>query len=408
MPGLSASQEMQLEYLTCHAPELPPIAIRRRAMEGIHQEVSEAFTAAPHRGAETGGILLGRREEDRIVVEDFEPVPSEHRFGPSYRLSDTDCELLQETLEWFRGGAQPGLSVLGFYRGHTLPEVELCQEDEDLMRAYFRECEDLVLLVKPSLMETSETNFFIRRCGGGAQPVHQPPVMEQPSPVDAPPSPDPPSSLAPPPLMTWPPPRPRTSLPDVEADRSAGTGRRRRWPWYVGAMLFGLVAGALGYLWWHPDAGVERIAPTAVALPAPQPAAPPVVEGTPAPLEPDKAGTQALLERWAAALKRGDVDAAAKCYAPVVTTYYARHDVTRDAVRQSIQRDRARYGRLDVYRVSGVSTTPVSDSRAVVTFRKHWHWQASGRGRPAGEEEERMTLVRTQGAWQISSEQATR
>ena len=98
MPGLSASQEMQLEYLTCHAPELPPIAIRRRAMEGIHQEVSEAFTAAPHRGAETGGILLGRREEDRIVVEDFEPVPSDHRFGPSYRLSDNDRELLQRNI----------------------------------------------------------------------------------------------------------------------------------------------------------------------------------------------------------------------------------------------------------------------------------------------------------------------
>jgi hypothetical protein len=126
MPGLSASQEMELEYLTWDTPESQPIAIRRRAMDGIHREVSEAFAAAPHRGAETGGILLGRREEDRIVVEDFEPVPSEHRFGPSYRLSDTDRELLQETLEWFRGVAQPGVSVLGLYRSHTLPECELC------------------------------------------------------------------------------------------------------------------------------------------------------------------------------------------------------------------------------------------------------------------------------------------
>jgi hypothetical protein len=50
----------------------------------------------------------------------------------------------------------------------------------------------------------------------------------------------------------------------------------------------------------------------------------------------------------------------------------------------------------------------VSDSRAVVTFRKYWHWQASGRGRPAGVEQERMTLVSTGGVWQISSEQATR
>jgi len=170
MPGLSASQEMQLEYVTWHPPESPPIEIRRRAMEGIHQEVSEAFAAAPHRGAETGGILLGRREDDRIVVEDFEPVPSEHRFGPSYRLSDADRELLQETVEWFRSAAQPGLSVLGFYRSYTLPEGELSHEDEDLMRTHFSAAEDLVLLVKPSWMGTSDEDFSVRRCGCGAGP----------------------------------------------------------------------------------------------------------------------------------------------------------------------------------------------------------------------------------------------
>jgi hypothetical protein len=377
MPGLSSSQEMQLEYVTWRAPGSPPIAIRRRAMEGIHQEVSEAFAAAPHRGAETGGILLGRREEDRMVVEDFEPVPSEHRFGPSFRLSDTDRELLQETLEWFRGGAQPGLSVLGFYRSHTLAEVELCQEDEDLMRAHFGANEDLVLLVKPNLMGTSEADFFIRRCGRVA-----------PAPA-----------LDPPSLRTWPPPRPRQSMLEPETERP--TVRRSRWPWYTAATLLGLAGGALGYLWWHPDTGVERIAVTT----APPPAVRPIVEGTPAPPEPDTTGIHELLDRWAGALKRGDVEAAAQCYAPVVSTYFTRHDVTREAVRQSI-RQAARYGRLDVYRISGLSITPVSDSRAVATFRKHW--RISGRGRPAGEEGERMTLVRTEGAWRISSEQATR
>jgi len=371
MPGLSSSQEMQLAYVTWCAPDLPPIVIRRRAMDGIHREVSEAFAAAPHRGAETGGILLGRREEDRIVVEDFEPVPSEHRFGPSYRLSDTDRELLQETLEWFRGGAQPGLSVLGFYRSHTLPVFGLSQEDEDLMRAHFAAAEDLALLVRPSLMETSEADFFMRRCGRPAPP----PAM------------DPPPAPAPP-VIVWPPPRPRL---EPEAERPAS----RRWPWYTAATLLGLVGGALGYLWWHPETGVERIAATTAAPPA----ARPVVEGTPAPPEPDTAGIHQLLDRWAGALERGDVAAAAQCYAPVVSTYFKRHDVTRAAVRQSM----ARYGRLDVYRITGLGITPVSDSRAIATFRKHWRF--SGRRRPAGEEEERMTLVRTEGAWQISSEQ---
>ena len=152
-------------------------------MEGIHQEVSEAFAAAPHRGAETGGILLGRREEDRIVVEDFEPVPSDHRLGPSYHLSDTDRELLQETLDWFRSGAQPGLWVLGFYRSHTRPEFEVSTEDEELMRAHFAAAEDLLLLVKPSLMETSESDFFIRRCGRPTPQANPNPQADMDPPV---------------------------------------------------------------------------------------------------------------------------------------------------------------------------------------------------------------------------------
>jgi len=371
---------MQLEYVTWHAPESPPIDIRRRAMDGIHREVSEAFAAAPHRCAETGGILLGRREEDRILVEDFEPVPSEHRFGPSYRLSDTDRALLEETVQWFRGAAQPGLSVLGFYRSQTLAEFELFPEDEDLMRAHFASGEDLVLLVKPGLMGSSDADFFIHRCGhiAPAPPARMP----------APPA-------SPPPLMTWPAPRPRQSMPESGPERPA----RKRWPWYMAAILLGLVGGALGYLWWHPDAGVERIA---AATPAPPPARP-IVEGTPAPPEPDTAGVHRLLDRWAGALKRGDVEAAAQCYAPIVSTYFDRHDVAREAVRQSIRQGRARYGHLDFYRISGVGITPVNDTRAVATFRKHW--QFSGRRHSAGEEEERMTLVRNADLWQISSEQ---
>ena len=112
----------------------------------------------------------------------------------------------------------------------------------------------------------------------------------------------------------------------------------------------------------------------------------------------DTDGIHELLDRWAAALKKGDAEAASRCYAPVVSTYFSRHDVSRDGVRQSIRRVR-----LDVYRISGLAVTPVSDTRAVATFRKHW--QTSGRRRSSGEEAERMTLIRTDGAWLISSEQ---
>jgi hypothetical protein len=358
MSGLSSSQEMQLEYVTWRPPESPPIDIRRRA-------------------------------EDRIVVEDFEPVPSEHRFGPCYRLSDADRAQLEETVEWFRGGAQPGLSVLGYYRSQTAPDFELSREDEELRHACFAADEDLVLLVKPSLMGISDEDFCFRRCVPQAGP---------------------PAAPAPPPLMSWPAPRPRQSVSDPDPE---GSGRRR-WPWYAAAMLLGLALGALGYVWWHPGSGPARIAVATAATPAvqqppPQPVPPAanaegIVEGTPVPSTPDTSGVRLLLDRWAGALKRGDADAAAQCYAAVVSTYFDRHAVTRQAVRQSIRKPHARYGHLDVFRISDLGITPVSEDRAVATFRKHW--RMSGHGKSSGEEQERMTLVRTAGVWHISSEQA--
>jgi len=343
-------------------------------MEGIHQEVSETFAAAPHRGAETGGILLGRREGGRIIVDDFEPVPSQHDFGPSYRLSDADRESLRETLEWFRGQGRTGLSVLGFYRSHTLPDFGLAPEDEDLMRTDFAEGEDLVLLVRPSLMGMSADDFFIRRARHAA------------------PAPPPKS-----PAMLWPPPRPRMG---TEPERAP----RRRWGWYIAATALGLAGGALGYLWLHPETGAARIAIAAPKPPAaPAPFGSPQPASGPAPSAPDLAGIHALLDRWTGALKKGDVQTAAQCYAPVVSTYFTRHDVTREAVRLSLQQSRSRYGHLDVYRLAGLGITPVSDTRAVATFHKRW--QTSGRRKWSGEELERMTLVRNDGAWEISSEQ---
>ena len=383
MPGPSSSQELELELTAWSVPDSPPVAMLRRVQVGIHQEVNDAFAAAPHLAAETGGILLGRREPDRIVVEDFEPVPCEHSFGPSYRLSDADRDLLRETLDWFGSREETGLSVLGFYRSHTVGEFVLGEEDQELMRTHFSPAENLVILVKPSLVGSNTEDFCVQRYH--AAPPAEPAAM---------------------PVVAWP--EPRQRLIDDEPERPA----RSRRAWYIAAVVLGLAGGALGYVWLHPPSKAAPAPIAAAAPPVTQPAAtaaaPPaapleaVVEGTPIP-PPDLSGIRALLNRWTEALKQGDIRAAADCYAPVVTTYFGHHEVPRDQVRQSLQQSRARYGRLDVYHIFGLGITPVSDSRAVATFRKRWH--TTGRARSSGEEEERMTLVRNEGGWHISSEQ---
>ena len=81
-------------HVVWQTPGSPSIRIGKRAMYGIFSDVLSVFVSVPRRGAETGGILLGRNTGDEIVIDDFEPVACEHRFGPSsyrtdIRLSDS-------------------------------------------------------------------------------------------------------------------------------------------------------------------------------------------------------------------------------------------------------------------------------------------------------------------------------
>src|SRR5260370_40530496 len=68
------------------------VCFRREAMARLDEEVVEGYRSLPKRGAEVGGILLGRvdRQAKSIVVEDIEPIPCEHVTGPAYALSEAD------------------------------------------------------------------------------------------------------------------------------------------------------------------------------------------------------------------------------------------------------------------------------------------------------------------------------
>src|SRR5215831_5718201 len=70
------------------------VFLRLELVDGLFSDVMSAFGAVPKRGAETGGILLGRVEASVaatiVRVEAFEAVPCSYRHGPSYLLSESD------------------------------------------------------------------------------------------------------------------------------------------------------------------------------------------------------------------------------------------------------------------------------------------------------------------------------
>jgi hypothetical protein len=112
--------------------------------------VKEGFKALPRRGLETGGLLLGSEKrvngETVVFIEDFEPLESEHAFGPSYLLSAADRKLLEERVTWHRERRFP--AVVGFYRGHTRRDFALTVEDIALMEEWFSRESNVFLLLQ--------------------------------------------------------------------------------------------------------------------------------------------------------------------------------------------------------------------------------------------------------------------
>ena len=53
-----------------------------KVLDDIRLAVVDAFFSLPRGGAEIGGILLGRRERDRVIITDSAALECEHAFGP--------------------------------------------------------------------------------------------------------------------------------------------------------------------------------------------------------------------------------------------------------------------------------------------------------------------------------------
>jgi len=132
------------------------IRIDLLVIEDLGVATIEGLKAVPKRGLEIGGILLGRldAEQSAILIEDFEPVDSEHLHGPSWLLSPKDQSAFHRALNHLRGRSSQ-LQPVGFYRSQTRDGLSFNDQDNALVREMFNGEPALCMLVKPSLAEPS-------------------------------------------------------------------------------------------------------------------------------------------------------------------------------------------------------------------------------------------------------------
>lgn len=131
-----------------------------------------AFKQVPRRGLEIGGILLGRGEAEqdsvRLWIDGYRTVESEHRWGPSYLLSDTDFEHLREDVQGC------GTAALGLFRTHTRsPEVAVETRDSELLARAFDGAPGLLLVLGPAAGKAA----VFARVQGELKCVYECPVL---------------------------------------------------------------------------------------------------------------------------------------------------------------------------------------------------------------------------------------
>ncbi len=132
----------------------------------IRAHVRSGLLLLPKRGAEVGGILLGRVVSTHpltVHIADFEPVPCEYRYGPTFILSDRDLANFESLLATH--SKLRNLSIIGYFRSCTGRAHALDDADLELMRTWFPGPESVVLSLKPLSLTECEASFFVRENG---------------------------------------------------------------------------------------------------------------------------------------------------------------------------------------------------------------------------------------------------
>ncbi|MGH9591692.1 MAG: hypothetical protein ACRD5L_01280, partial [Bryobacteraceae bacterium] len=155
------------------------VSIRFDAMERMSMDIMRGFGSVPKRGAEVGGLLLGRiapgESGTTVQIEDYLLIPIEYRRGPSYLLSENDIKAFDEALRAARANGDP--KPAGFFRSHTREGPGLTSEDVEFGGHRFPDPWSVILLVKPQVMSVSTAGFMLKQDGRfpeGAPPFEFP------------------------------------------------------------------------------------------------------------------------------------------------------------------------------------------------------------------------------------------
>jgi protein TonB len=149
-----------MDHLICEPPS-GEIAILLSL--GLVDRLQELIREAPDH--EIGGILWGHRDSRSgisgrqiIIIDDFEPIESEHLHGPAYGFSERDLAAVSSAVSSPHMG--DGNVPAGFFRSHQRKGLYLDEADFSMFREYFSGRGDVFLVARPEPPSAPEAGFF--------------------------------------------------------------------------------------------------------------------------------------------------------------------------------------------------------------------------------------------------------
>jgi hypothetical protein len=249
-------------------------------VDRLSSEVMTGFGAIPRRGAEVGGILMGTIEAAVVTIDDFVPVPCEHKRGPSYLLSEADAAAFEAAYERCRPAPGKTQYAVGYYRSNTRDQTSLADEDRAICARYFAAPDNVVLFIKPYASKVSTAGFityedgrledhsalefpFRRNEMEGSAPPKRRPFTERI------PRPEPVAQRMLEARDHDEPPRPPDNPVLTPATAAPANSRSKGWFWIplsILALLVGILAGLQTALMMSPQTGAPIEDPYAIGL----------------------------------------------------------------------------------------------------------------------------------------------
>jgi hypothetical protein len=148
-------------------PAAPPVECHPEVLETVRAAAVDGLMRLGRGGIEIGGLLFGQNTDGVVRILAVRPLECEHRFGPSFVLSENDEALLSRIVDpQNRDAETQDLELVGWYMSHGRRGYSLAESDIRVCDHYFAAPGSVTLIVMPEKLGPSRAGFFVRDLHG--------------------------------------------------------------------------------------------------------------------------------------------------------------------------------------------------------------------------------------------------